>query len=94
MSLDRDFWDALGIQQEWINLPQLMYDEGETIWKITAKEGYLFDDAFWKVFERFPFRICHVSYSGASWSHEGGPPEMVMRFTTTMAVALGVTEDE
>ena len=81
MSLDRDFWEALGIQQEWINPPQLMYDEGETIWKITAKEGYLFDDAFWQVFERFPFRICHVSYSGAEWSNEGGPPEMVMRFT-------------
>lgn len=73
------FWDALGIQQQWINKPELMWDD--PIWKITAKEGFLFDDSFWGVFARFPFRICHVSYSGAPWSQESGPPEMVMRFT-------------
>lgn len=74
------FWWALGIQQEWMTRPEVMYDDGELIWKMTAKEGYCFDDAFWEVFEAFPFRICHVSYSGAPWSQEGGPPEMVLRF--------------
>lgn len=73
------FWDALGSQRQWINRPVLMWDD--PIWKITVKEGFLFDDPFWAVFDQFPFRICHVSYSGAPWSQEGGPPEMVMRFT-------------
>jgi hypothetical protein len=75
-----EFWEALGIQREWLTEPQIMYDEDELIWKMTAKEGFLFDDSFWEVFVQFPFKICHVSYSGAPWSHEGGPPEMVLRF--------------
>lgn len=76
-----EFWDALDIQQEWMNPPTLVQKEPQPIWKMTTKEGYLFDDAFWEVFQSFPFKICHVSYSGAPWSLEGGSPEMVVRFT-------------
>ena len=88
--LASQLWDALGIQREWLTAPVLMYDD--PIWKMTAKEGYLFDDAFWEIFERLPLRICHVSYSGAPWSHEGDrPPVMVLRFTVARA-RLGGSE--
>lgn len=71
------FWDALAHQREWFTEPRQV---NEHVWKMTAKWAYCFDDAFWAVFHRFPFTICHVSYSGAPWSLEGGPPEMVLRF--------------
>jgi len=75
----QNLWRDLGIQQEWLTEPVLV--SADPIWKMTAKEGFIFDDAFWAVFERHSLRICHVTYSGAPWSLEGGPPEMVLRFT-------------
>lgn len=82
-----DLWTALGHQQEWLNKPELV--EPDPIWKMTVKEGFgCFDDAFWRVFQSFPFQVCHVSYSGAPWSREGGPPSMVLRFTLLPASAL------
>lgn len=41
--------------------PELCW-EGEKIYAIQTKEDYIFDDAFWDVFHKYPFHICHVSY--------------------------------
>ena len=57
-----DFWEALGPQQEWFEKPQEVSDG--LVYKVRARPGYIFDDAFWAVFHCFPFKICHVAYYG------------------------------
>ena len=56
------FWEMLGHQQEWFEIPQEVSDE--PIYMMRAKAGFIFDDNFWEVFQSFPFKVCHVAYYG------------------------------
>lgn len=34
----------------------------EAIYKIKTKKDFIFDDAFWNVFHKYSFHICHISW--------------------------------
>lgn len=63
------FWNALGDQQEWLTEPQQVFDD--PIYMMRTKSGFIFDDAFWEVFQSFPFKVCHVAYYGPERLEDG-----------------------
>ena len=40
------------------------------IYGIKTKKDYIFDDAFWEIFESYPFYICHVAWLPAEEVYE------------------------
>ena len=56
-----ELWAALLDAEidEYFQKPYLAFDD--SIYGISTKPGFIFDDAFWDVFHSLPFHICHVT---------------------------------
>lgn len=65
--LDR-FTATLGPQMDYYERPFVGHDD--PIFVIRTRPGVIFDDDFWEVFHRFPFKICHVAYYGPARSQD------------------------
>lgn len=57
------FWEALDYQRAWLTRPVPASPLGD-VFLMRTRAGSIFDDAFWEVFQGFPFSICHVAYYG------------------------------
>lgn len=49
--------------------------ERESIYGIQTKEDYIFDDAFWNIFHKYPFHICHIGLI-----YDPSQPRLELRF--------------
>ena len=67
--LIRSLWKALGEQQEWLEAITLT-EEGDVA-ILRTRPGYIFDDAFWDVFQGVHATICHVAYYGPERAEDG-----------------------
>ena len=80
----RRFWEALGLQRDYYEEPDTPHPD--PIFRMRTQPGFIFDDSFWEVFERFPFRICHVAYYGPErLEGETPPPPGVFELRWTLA---------
>jgi hypothetical protein len=61
---------ALGPEMAYYEHPFIDHDD--PIFVMRTRPGFIFDDYFWKVFQSFPFRICHVAYYGPARSQDDG----------------------
>lgn len=52
----------------------------ENVYKVLTKKDYIFDDAFWEIFDKYPFCICHVAFYGTRESPESQNGYFDLRF--------------
>ena len=81
---EQRFWDALGHQQEWLEAPQKVDDDGP-VYMMRTQPGFIFDDSFWEVYQAFPFKICHVAYYGPERLEDGNRKEDIGVFELRFA---------
>mgnify|MGYP001576009441 CR=1 FL=1 len=94
--LIRSLWKALGEQQEWLEAITLT-EEGDVA-ILRTRPGYIFDDAFWGVFQGVHATVCHVAYYGPERAEDGDRFRdsgiFELRFSLCPVLYIAVLEDK
>ena len=91
--LTQQFWLTLDSQQAWLTEP-VQAEWGPDVFLIQTAPGFIFDDAFWEIFQQFPFQICHVAYYGPERLLEEDRREDVGIFELRWSMADNTPQEE